>query len=232
MQKKNAAFVGGGVSTVCGLGAYYAETRLGEEFNSFSGASIGSIVAISLAAGKEPQEILSFLRKNVEDFCRPIIGKKFIRERTDKFLEKIQYKDLLFECIVSVTKIGEKFPILISKKNCDSMTVGEVAALSSTLPGLYLPSKMHFEGCNFWVLDGGMTANPPLVIDAENVIFTFKRVLKKPSNSVWAKRKIYQERKADRVVKVATVTSTRGDRRDVTTAWTEGVSQVEQGDTL
>lgn len=232
MKKRNAAFVGGGVSTVCGLGAYFAETQLAEEFNSFSGASIGSIVAISLAAGKEPLEILSFLRKNVENFCRPIIGKKFIRERTDKFLGCIQYKDLLFDCTVSVTKVGEKTPTLITKRNCDNMTVGEVAALSSTLPGLYLPSKMHFEGRNFLVLDGGMTANPPLVSDAENVIFTFKRVLKKPSNSVWAKRKAFQERKADRVVKVATVTTTRGDRRDVTAAWTEGVSQVEQGGTL
>lgn len=229
---KNAAFVGGGVSTVCGLGAYYAETQLGEEFNSFSGASIGSIIAISLAAGKDAQEILSFLRKNVRDFCRPIVGKKFIRERTDEFLGNIRYKDLLFDCTVSVTKIGEKTPTLITRKNCDNMTAGKVAALSSTLPGLYLPSRMNFEGRNFWVLDGGMTANPPLVIDAENVIFTFERVLKKPSKSVWTKRKAFQERKANRVVKIATVTSTRGDEWFVTAAWTEGVSQVEQCRTL
>ena len=229
MKKRNAAFVGGGVSTVCGLGAYYAEVQLGEEFDSFSGASIGSVAAIGLAAGKDPFEIMQFLRKNIKDFCRPIIGKKFIRERTNEFLGGMRYADLSFMCTVSVTKIGEKTPTLITRINCDDMTVGEVAAMSSTLPGLYFPSYMHFMGRNFWVLDGGMTANPPIIEGAENVVNTFKRVLKKPSNSVWAKRKALQERKADRVVKISTVTSTRGDRRDITAAWIEGISQVEQG---
>lgn len=223
-MNKNAAFVGGGVSTVCGLGAYYVATRERNDFTSFSGASIGSIVAIALAAGQKPSNIYTFLCNNVKDFCQPIIGKSKIRKRTNEFLCGIRFKDLPYNCIVSVTKFGEKTPVLITRENSGELTVGEVAALSSTLPGLYLPSRMKdSQGRKFFVLDGGMTANPPLVEDAKNTIFTFNRVYKKTSNSIWSKRKLAQEAQADSVIKIPTVTSTRGDYTDVITAWTEGV---------
>lgn len=222
-MKNFACFVGGGVSTVCGLGAYHSDTLNGETYDGFTGASIGAVIAVSLAAEKTPEEIRDFLTQSVEDFCKPIIGKNIIRKRTNEFLGYIKYRDLPKECTVSVTKIGSKKPVLVTKYNSGNLTAGEVAAASASLPGLFLPTWIRLEGNGFFVLDGGMTANPPIIPEANNTIYTFVREWKKPSNSVWAKRKAYQENLATKVVRVSTLTSTRGTKHDVFTSWHEGI---------
>lgn len=219
----NAAFVGGGVSSVVGLGAYnWLQKTNPIRFNSFSGASIGAVIAVSLAAGKNPREVLNFLETNVENFCKPIVGKNIIQHETDMFLDDIKYRDLPCECIISITPITRKkdFPVIITRENSGELTAGEAASLSASLPGLFLPGRFEYNGKKSFILDGGMTFNPPLRENCTNYLFAFSRA--KTSNSVFQKRKLTQEKKADYLFKIPTTTSTRGNSSNVRMAFCEG----------
>lgn len=220
MTSKNAAFSGGGVSSVVGLGMYFRMAQK-TDFESFSGASIGSVIAACLAAGKTPIEIREFLANNVKGFCAPILGRIRIHKKVDEFLDNMLFKDLPKECIVSITPIRRNFPKVITRENAGSLTVGEVVALSSALPGLFLPGLVKLEGKYAIVLDGGMTANPPLKEGALNVCFSFKRS-DKVSKTPWNKRKIRQEESAHILFKPYTKTHTRGESKDVYIAFLEG----------
>lgn len=222
MKKEiNAAFVGGGLCSVIGLGAY-SIMKEKYDFTSFSGASIGSVIAISLAAGKSPEEIRDFLAENVEPFCVPILGRKRIQNRVNIFLGNMLYRNLPKECIVSITPLRKNFPILITRENSENLTVGEVAALSSALPGLFLPGFVKLEGKYAFVVDGGILFNPPLKDGVENFLFSYKRN-DNPPKYFWGKRKLAQEKRADYLLKQMTNYGTRGKRDDVFSVFKEGI---------
>lgn len=220
MMEKNAAFSGGGVSSVVGLGGY-SQMAQKTEFSSFSGASIGSVIAACLAAGKDAKLIGWFLADNVVGFCVPILGRIRIKKEVNKFLRNMLFKDLPKECIVAITPLRRNFPKVITRENAGNLTVGEVVALSSALPGLFLPGFVKLEGKHAIVLDGGMTANPPLKEGALNVCFSYKRS-DKVSKAPWNKRKRRQEEKAHILFKPYTKTHTRGKKFDIYTAFWEG----------
>ena len=216
----NAAFVGGGLSSVAGLGAY-SKVRKSIGFSSFSGASIGALIAICLSAGKTPEEIRDFLADNVEGFCQFIKGNFLIRKKVDEFLENRLFCDLPKRCIVSITPLRKNFPKVITRENSGNLTCGKVAALSATLPGLFLPGVVKLNGKVSLVLDGGITFNPPLNPKSKNVIFAFKRN-EKVSKLPWNVRQRKQEQKADLLFKVYTQYGTLGKRNDVYAVYEEG----------
>ena len=220
MEKFNAAFVGGGVCSVIGLGAY-SVMKQKYKFTSFSGASIGSIVAISLAAGKTPEDIRDFLANNVEPFCVPILGRFRIKQRVNEFLGNMLYRDLPNECIVSITPLRKNFSKLITRKDSENLTVGEVAALSSALPILFLPGFVKLKRKYSIVVDGGILFNPPLNEKTKNFLFSFKRH-NRPPKYYWGKRKLAQEKKADFLLIAPTTFGTRGKRQDVLTVYDDG----------
>ena len=226
MKKYNAAFSGGGLSSVVGLGAYF-EIKKTISFDSFSGASIGSIIAASLAAGKTPEQIRDFLSEHIEAFCTFILGRKLIERETNKFLGNILFRDLPKECLVSITPLRSCLPKLITQENSEDLTVGEVVALSSALPGLFLPGVVKLEGKRAFVLDGGFTANPPLKVGVQNVLFSFQREGKKQSHTPWNIKKAIQESKADILIKPVTRYGTLGKRDDVYDVFQEGQKAVQ-----
>lgn len=219
-EKLNAAFVGGGVCSVIGLGAF-SVIKDNYQFESFSGASIGSVVAACLAAGKSPYAIRNFLAKNVEPFCVPILGRLRIKRRVDEFLGKMLFRDLPRECIVAITPLRRNFPKLITRSNSGNLTVGEVVALSSALPGLFLPGITKLNGKFSFVIDGGILFNPPLSKTQRNFVFSFKRN-KNPPKYPWGKRKLAQEKRGDFLIKPLTHFKTRGHSQDVFSVFEEG----------
>lgn len=222
MKKEiNAAFVGGGLCSVIGLGSY-SVMKEKYDFTSFSGASIGSVIAISLAAGKSPEEIRDFLAENVEPFCVPILGRKRIQHKVNAFLGNILYRNLPIECIVSITPLRKDFPILITRENSENLTVGEVAALSSALPGLFLPGLVKLKGKYAFVVDGGILFNPPLKVGMENFLFSYSRN-DNPPKYFWQKRQFHQEQKADYLLKPKTNYGTLGKKQDVFAVFEEGI---------
>lgn len=221
MIAKNAAFSGGGVSSVVGLGMYFQMARK-TDFELFSGASIGSVIAACLAAGKSPKEIREFLAHNVKGFCAPILGRIRIHKKVDEFLGNMLFKDLPKECIVSITPLRRNFPKVITRENAENLSVGEVVALSSALPGLFLPGLVKLEDKYAIVLDGGITANPPLKEGVLNVCFSYRRLKQKDSKAPWNKRKRRQEESANILFKPYTKTGTTGENVDVYTAFLEG----------
>ena len=80
----NAAFVGGGLCSVIGLWEY-SIVKEKYDFTSFTGASIGAVISVSLASKKSPEEIRDFLADNVEDFCKFIVGNWWIKRRVNKY---------------------------------------------------------------------------------------------------------------------------------------------------
>ncbi len=225
MKTYNAAFTGGGLSSVVGLGAY-CEMKKTITFDSFSGASIGSVIAALLAAGKTPEQVRNFLAENVEGFCTFILGRKRIERQTNKFLGYMLFRDLPKECIVSITPLRSNFSKLITRENAENLTVGEVVALSSALPGLFLPGLIKLKNKRALVLDGGLTANPPLKKDSLNVVFSFQR--NKVSKTSWNIKKLQQEEKADILVKPMTHYGTLGKHDDVFLVFAEGKKAVQK----
>lgn len=224
MKKMNAAFVGGGLCSVIGLGEYsLLEEKEICHFTSFSGASIGSVIAICLAAGKSAKGIRNFLADNVEDFCVPILGNRRIEKKLNEYLGYMLYQDLPMECMVSVTPVLRKgVPCILTRENSGRLTVGEVAALSSSLPGLFLPRFAKLGEKYAFVIDGGFLYNPPLNDDAdENFVFSYRRN-KNSSRFSWNKRRIDQEKKADLLFNPLTRYATRGKRKDVFEVYNEG----------
>lgn len=216
----NAAFVGGGLSSVAGLGAY-SKVWESIRFSSFSGASIGALIAICLSAGKTPEEIRDFLADNIEGFCKFIKGNFLIQQKVDEFLGNRLFCDLPTRCIVSITPLRKNFPKIITRENSGNLTCGKVVALSATLPGLFLPGMVKYNGKIALVFDGGLVLNPPLNLESENAIFTFKRN-DKVSKLPWDVRQRRQEEKADLLFKVYTQYGTLGKRNDVYAVYEEG----------
>ncbi len=219
VQMVNAAFTGGGVTTVGLLGAL---SKVKMEFKGYSGASIGGLNAICLAAEKTPEEVRDFLADNVEEFCKAVKGNFSIQKKVDEFLNYQLFSDLPKECLVSITPLRPNFPNLITRENSEGLTCGKVAALTATLPGLFLPGFVKLNGKRSLVLDGGITFNPPLTVSGVNVLFTFEREGKKPSNMPWEVRKREQEEQADHIVKIYTQYGTLGKREDVLAVYEEG----------
>ena len=224
----NAAFVGGGVCSIIGLGEYSVvkEKML---FNSFSGASIGAVIAVCLAAGKEPEEVRDFLAENVSVFCKFIVGNYKIKRKVNNFLGNELYRNLQNECIVSITpiRVRKNFPTLITRENAGKLTAGKVAALSASLPGLFLPGIVRLNGKISFVLDGGILFNPPLNETKENFLFTFIRTNKtnkKPTKL--SLKKLDQEKKATKVIKAKTTLGTLGCSSDVMNGYNLGVLEA------
>ena len=104
--------------------------------------------------------------------------------------------------------------------------MGEVAALSAALPGLFLPGFVKLEGKYSFVLDGGILFNPPLNKKVENFIFSFKRNDNPPKYS-WGKRKLEQEKRATYLLKPMTTYGTRGKKNDVLCVYAEGIQAAK-----
>ncbi len=226
MQEWNAAFVGGGVASVEGLGGY-AELCTDIEFQGFSGASIGAVIAAYLAAGKNPIEIRDFLMSNVKKFCKPMIGRKRIQKEVDEFLGKVLFKDLPKECSVSITPLRNHFPCIITRDNAENLTVGQVVALSATLPGLFLPAFVRLEGKKAFVLDGGILLNPPLKEGAKNFVFSYENS-ESWKDTAWNRRRWAQEKKADCLFRPRIECGVFGDEVDIYALFAGGKLYMEE----
>lgn len=224
-RKINAAFTGGGLASVEGLGGY-AVISTDVEFVAFSGASIGALNAVCLSAGKQPMEIRDFLAENVESFGKFIIGRKRIQKAVDAFLGNMLYRDLPKECIISITPLRCNFPSIITRDNAGNLTAGEAIALSAALPGLFLPGFVKLEGKSALVLDGGILQNPPLHPDYKNFLFSYQNSGSMVDN-FWNRRRWDIEESADYLFAPYTEYGVLGKHEDVLAVFEEGKLAME-----
>ncbi len=184
--KINLAMIGGGLATLIALGGYHVVYGI-LQVDTYSGASLGALIIVCLAAGKTPIEVMQFLAKNSPLFCIPFIGTRIMRKKVNEFLGNMKFKDLPKECFVSITPKRKDFPNVITRENAGDMTVGEVVAASASVPGLYLPAILKIDGKKSKVYDGGLTFNPPLNPDAKNALFSYENDSSLKANS-WNKK--------------------------------------------
>ena len=224
-MRRNAAFVGGGVASVEGLGGY-AVISTDITFDSFSGASIGALIAVCLSAGKSPSEIRDFLAENVESFCKFIVGRKRIQKQVDAFLGNMLYCNLPKECIVSITPLRRNFPSIITRDNAGNLTAGETVALSAALPGLFLPGFVKLEGKRALVLDGGILQNPPVHLTYNNFLFSYCNSGSITEN-FWNRKRWEIEEEADYLFTPYTKYGVLGKHDDVLAVFEEGRLAME-----
>ena len=115
----------------------------------------------------------------------------------------VKFKDLPIECFVSIALSSsgkfwkEVTPMIITRENAREWTVGDVIAMSSSVPILYPSSSLIIDGQKWKVFDGGLAINPPLNADAKNVLFSYENPSSLKENS-WNKRARFpQNDKAD-----------------------------------
>lgn len=159
--------------------------------DTYSAASMGSFIVVSLAAGKRVMEILNFLADNALLFSMPIVGKKIMRQKIGCFLGDVKFKNLPRECFISVTPLSKYFPKVITQENAGEMPVADIVVASCSVPGLYLPS-IFIRGNQYYcksslIFDGGLTLNPPLNPEAKNVTFSYENPSSLKENP-WNKR--------------------------------------------
>lgn len=201
-RKLNVAVVGGGLSTLVAFGGYAAvHNEIRKKTDTYSGASLGSLIVVSLSAGKSVMEILNFLADNALLFSMPIVGKEIMRKKIRGFLGNVKFKNLPKECFVSVTPVSKYFPNVITQENAGEMTVSDIIVASCSVPWLYLPtvfSRGNQYYCKIsWIFEGGLTLNPPLNPEAKNVTFSYENPSSLKENS-WNKRARFpQNRKTD-----------------------------------
>lgn len=173
------SFDGGGVRGV--LPAIILERmsqscpRLVENTDLFVGTSVGSFIALALASGKSPDEIVTlFSYKNIKSiFCRPrsfyFFRPKYKNEPLKKLLLEIfsptlRLKDLPYRVVVPAFRLYSKdakiwepvfFNNFPSSKNADTLVVD--AALASSAAPIYFPSYKRY-------IDGGVVSNNPDIV--------------------------------------------------------------------
>ncbi len=230
MEEVNIGFSGGGVSSVAALGAFYRFLMVNHvevKKVSLSGASIGAVNIVLLAAEKSPLEVRDFLAKYSKEFSTFRKGREIIQQKIDAYLDGMLFRDLPTECIVSITPLRLNFPTIITRENSENLTVGEVVALSAALPFYFRPGFVKLNGKQAIVWDGGLLFNPPLKPNAKNIVFSFIRE-KEASNMPWNRRQKKQEEKADLLFKPLTTAGTLGESEDVYRAFDEGDAYMKE----
>ena len=140
-RKLNVAIVGGGLSTLIAFGGYAAvHNEISKKTDTYSAASMGSLIVVSLSLGKSIMEILDFLADNALLFSTPIVGKEIMRKKIKCFLGDVKFKNLPKECFISVTPVSKYFPNIMTQENAGEMPVADIIVASCSVPGLYLPS--------------------------------------------------------------------------------------------
>lgn len=166
MKKIHLAIRGGGVKTP-GIGVMKALRENNVEIASYSGTSIGAVLATLGAIDTSPDEILYLVKKFVtaySDASRLKGGKgsRIIEETINEQSNNMSFKDLKKPLFITANSGGLLNPkmFIFSKENTPNLTLGEACRASCSFPIAYERYSLNIgqKKMKFW--DGGMVRNP------------------------------------------------------------------------
>lgn len=232
-EKINLAIRGGGVK----VPAIGVMKRLEEEeitISSYSGTSIGSIIATLGALEVPATEIEYLIKKYVVEYSNASRikggkGSKIIEETVNAYCNKKTFKDLEKGLYIVANEGGLWNPkaFVFCKENTPEVTLGEACRASCSFPIAYEHYKLKVNGTNkkFW--DGGMAANPIIPNEGFWILSTFqkkKENLKSRYVNAWKDA----EEKADFIIKPKINLGTFGTPEDIAIAVDVGYTETQK----
>lgn len=205
MKKINLAIRGGGVK-VPAIGVMKAFEENGIEISSYSGTSIGAVLATLGALETPADEILDLVKKFVTEYSNANRLKggsgSYIIERTvNEYCGNMKFEELKKDLYIVANAGGLWYPkvFIFSKKDTPKITLGEACRASSSFPIAYERYKLKVEDYTYRFWDGGMALNP-YVPNEFTILSTFQKSkvnLKSRYKSAW----LIPEEQADFLIK-------------------------------
>lgn len=207
MKKIHLGIRGGGVKTP-GIGVMKVLEENNIKIASYSGASIGAVLATLGAVNTSSDEILYLVKKFVEEYsnaCRLKGGEgsSIIEETVNNQCSNMRFKDLKKPLFITANKGGlwNTQMFLFSKETTPEVTLGEACRASCSFPGIYERYSLSIGKDKMKFFDGGMVSNPytPCTQNVK-VLATFRKSktnMKSRYKDAWR----IPEEKADFVIK-------------------------------
>lgn len=232
MKKINLAIRGGGVK-VPAIGVMKALEEEKVEISTYSGTSIGAIIATLGATGTSADEILEQVKNFVIQYSEASRlkggkGSQIIEDTVDNYCGNIKFKDLSKELYIAANQGSLLFPkeFVFSKKTTPEVSLGEACRASCSFPVAYEHYHMQINGKNYKFWDGGMCTNPVIPSDGFTVLATFKKQ-KENLNSRYVNAWKLPETQADFVVKPKVYMGTLGTPEDIILASASGYAEAK-----
>lgn len=232
MKKINLAIRGGGVK-VPAIGVMKALEEEKVEISTYSGTSIGAIIATLGATGTSADEILEQVKNFVIQYSEASRlkggkGSQIIEDTVDNYCGNIKFKDLSKELYIAANQGSLLFPkeFVFSKKTTPEVSLGEACRASCSFPVAYEHYHMQINGKNYKFWDGGMCTNPVIPSDGFTVLATFKKQ-KENLNSRYVNAWKLPETQADFVVKTKVYMGTFGTPEDIILASASGYAEAK-----
>lgn len=188
MQEIALACTGGGVKSAINIGVIRGLEELGIKITAISGASLGSCVAILYAMGYSPKGILKIFEENMRNFSNftlkdvlcsipnlmfrgglknpKTIEKTVIKNCKDGIVKMSDFK---IPVIIPSMDITQRKTIYYSSKQLDEFPyytdrdVSEAIRSTCSFPIAFIPNKVKIDNKFHHLMDGGITANTPVV---------------------------------------------------------------------
>lgn len=223
MKKINLAIRGGGVR-VPAIGVMKALEEEKIEISSYSGTSIGAIIATLGAIGTSADEILEQVKNFVIQYSEASRlkggkGSQIIEDSVNDYSGNMKFKDLKKNLYIVANQGGIIFPksFLFCKEYTPEVTLGAACRASSSFPIAYERYAMQVEGKKYHFWDGGMCQNPMIPSDGFTVLSTFQKE-KENKHSRYANAWMEAEEDANFLIKPKICLGTFGTPKDIADA--------------
>lgn len=207
MKKVHFGIRGGGVKTPA-IGVLKAFEENDIEVASFSGASIGAIIATLGATNVPADEILYLVKKFViaySDANRLKGGKGslIIQKTVDEQCNYMRFRDLKKLLLITANAGGlwNTKMFLFSKATTPDVTLGEACRASCSFPIAYERCLLDISGKKMSFYDGGMAMNPIIPCTQNVKVLATFRKSKTNTMSRYKSAWMIPEEQADFVIK-------------------------------
>lgn len=206
MKKVHLGIRGGGVKTPA-IGVIKAFEENDIQVASYSGASIGAVLATLGAVDTPPDEILYLVKKFVVAYSaanrlKGGKGSRIIEETVNNQCKNMRFRDLKKPLYITANRGGlwNTKMFVFSKETTPNATLGEACRASCSFPIAYERYKVSIEGEKMKFFDGGMVSNP-YIPPTQNVrvLATFRKSkpnLKSRYKDAW----LLPEKQADFII--------------------------------
>ncbi len=238
MKTISLACRGGGVKSAGSVGIIKALNEMGFTISRISGTSISSIIAALYSTGTKPDDILQFLKDHVLIYSNAsrVRGNNGNFEIIETSVDTETRGKSFEECNIplTITASSGSFliskPVIFSKADFSDLTLGKACRASCSFPFLYNKYHLHYKGNNYALLDGGLTLNP-FISKEDNEVAILSTYFKKESKrentlSLYAPAWQQAEKLADFIIKPIIPLGTLGNQDDLQMAFNIGYQET------
>lgn len=207
MKKVHLGIRGGGVKTPA-IGVMKAFEESNIEIASYSGASIGAVLATLGALETPSDEVLHLVKKFVSEYSaanrlKGGKGSYIIEETVNKQCNYMRFRDLQKPLFITANMGGlwNTKMFIFSKETTPDVTLGEACRASSSFPIAYERYSLNIGQDKIKFFDGGMVRNPFIPDTSDVTVLATFRKSKTNTKSRYRGAWMLPEEQADFVIK-------------------------------